>query len=87
MQKLKITGVEFGDNYFLIVSLSNGHKIMFDMKPMVKTARFQALLDEVTFRKGELTEEGYIQWPGHTELSLEEIMLNLSNEINHGTVV
>lgn len=85
MENLKMTEVDFLNDYLLTVSLSNGHKIVYDMKPVVRTARFQTLLDAEEFKKGELVEERLIRWSGQVELSLEEILLNLSNEIKHST--
>lgn len=70
--------MQFLDQYKIKVTISTGHEILYDMQTKVDTARFQALKDQTVFEKGKLTDRGIISWDDQVELSLEEIILNLT---------
>lgn len=81
MEQLKILHVEFLENYCMYISLSNGHGIMYDMKSKIKTARFQSLQSEDMYKKGNLFFDGTIRWKNDTELTLEEVIMEVTNQI------
>lgn len=83
MQNLRIDNVQYLDRYKLNISLSNGHKILFDLEPKLKTARFQELMHEEIFKRGTIVDGKIIRWTEQVEISLEELLLNLSHETNN----
>lgn len=80
---LKITSVNFCDNYELDISLSNGHGILYNLASRIRTARFQPLQDKTLYQKGSLLPDGVIHWTGSIELTLDEILIELTNQISH----
>ncbi len=81
MCRFRIVGVTFLDDYKLDITLSNGHGILYDISPKLKTARFQNLHQVSLFRSGQLSQDGIITWRDGTELSLDEIILELTNQM------
>lgn len=81
MFQLRITDVKFHENYKLDISLSNGHGILYDISPKLKTARFQTLQSQSLYRSGQLATDSMICWEDGTELTLDEIVLELTNQI------
>lgn len=79
MYLLKITEVKFLANYILDISLSNGHSIMYDITPQIHTARFQSLQNHSLYQEGHLSSAGVIYWMCGIELTLEEILMELTN--------
>lgn len=81
MSQLKIIDVEFLDDYQLSISLSNGHGIRYDIKSKLKTARFQSLNSQDVYKNGTLLSDDTIYWGSGTELALEEVVMDLTNQI------
>lgn len=84
MDCLIIKDIKFLDQYKLDILLSNGHGILYDLAPKIKTARFQILEDQAIYYQGHLTPDGMIRWQGGTELDLDEIVLDLINQGSTG---
>lgn len=80
MNQLTISDVRFLEGQQLEISLSNGHKILYDMSKKIETARFMALKQKELFLQGRVIENRLIVWQDEIELSLDEILLNVSNE-------
>lgn len=81
MCRLRIIEVIFLEDYKMNIALSNGHGILYDISPKLKTARFQTLQPASVFCSGQLSQDSMICWPDGTELSLDEILLELANKI------
>lgn len=79
MANLWIEDIRFLKDYFIEITLSNRHKIIYDIKTKLITARFKDLEDEELFLSGRLLDGNTICWSPGIELSLEEIMINISN--------
>ena len=79
MASLWIEDIRFRKDYLIEITLSNHHKIIYDIKPKLITARFRDLEDEELFLSGRLFDGNTICWSPGIELSLEEIMINISN--------
>lgn len=78
MQNVEMTKVEFEENYQMHIRLSNGHEILYNLKPRVNTARFRELENEEIYWKGRLEKDGMIRWPGGIELSIDEVLITVS---------
>lgn len=78
MTESKIKNIEFLDNYQIKICLKNEHCIIYNMKPRLDTARFQDLCNPSLFFRGRLVKGHIIQWDYAIELSLEEILNQIS---------
>lgn len=85
MYRLSITDVKFLKDYNLNILLSNGHGVLYNIAPKLRTARFQALQSESIYYSGYLSANGVICWQDGTELTLDEIVLELTNQIPYHT--
>lgn len=83
MHDLKITQVEFLDDYKINILLCNGHGIIYDMKPKLKTIRFIDLAQKEIFVRGQVIGQLIIRWNASTEISLGEIL----NQIKQGEIL
>lgn len=81
MEQLQIKAINFSTDYKLNITLSNGHGIIFNFISIINTARFQQLKDVSLFKKGYLSNNGVICWSCGTELTLDEIMMELTNQM------
>lgn len=79
MSEIRMESVEFGDDYRLNILLSNGHGIIYNLKPKLITARFRDICDPEVYKKGRVAKGKIIRWNGNTELTLGEIMLNVND--------
>lgn len=77
---VQIVKVIFKENFLLNIFLTNGGNIIYDLKPKLVTARFRDIENWEQFRAGKVIEGKIIRWNLTTELSLDEILLNL-NEV------
>lgn len=72
----KIAEVKFIEEYIILISLRNGHELVYDMKPRLVTARFRDLADWKLFSEGRIMNSNkIIKWNDNTEISIEEILL------------
>ncbi len=71
---MQIEKVEFLPNYCIALYLTNGQKIIYDLKPLLHTARFQRIKSQAYFESGKLLEHKYIQWDKVTELQDYEML-------------
>lgn len=78
--KTRILDVQFLDNYIMDIRLSNGHRILFNMKPKLSTARFAHIHSIQHFNEGKVIDGKLVRWNPITELSLNEMLLNLEKE-------
>ena len=70
----KMEKVLFLEDYRLEITLADGRNCVFDMKPKLKTVRFNELRSVDIFLTGTLKNGQVICWSNGTELSLDEIM-------------
>ena len=70
----KMEKVLFLENYMLKITLTDGQSCIFDMKPKLKTVRFNELGRGDIFSTGALKNGQVICWSNGTELSLDEIL-------------
>lgn len=83
MHDLKISQVEFLDDYRINILLCNGHGIIYDMKPKLKTIRFIDLAQKEIFIRGQVIGQRIIRWNASTEISLGEIL----NQVEQGVML
>lgn len=57
---LKVTP---GDDYTLLIEFEQGNKVLFNMRPMLKSLPFRILNDPARFKNIKL-EEKAVLWPG-----------------------
>ena len=76
----KMIKVTPNDDYTLLVEFDDGHKIIFDMKDLIKTMPYSSLKDLERFRDITL-EEKAIRWPDPVKgkPSLYPIRLTVDN--------
>lgn len=74
---LKVTP---NDDHTLLVEFEHGNKIIFDMKPLIKTMPYNSLSDLQRFKDITL-EEKAIRWPDPTKTgqSMMPIRLTVDN--------
>lgn len=75
---LGINKIILEKEYLVEIYLTNGHRIVYDLFPRLNTARFYHM-DEALFKKGQLVNGNMIHWDDSTELSLEEILYDISD--------
>lgn len=75
---IKIERVIFLEDYQLDILLSNSHRIIYNLEPKLKTARFSDLSDPEIFSSGDLNDNKVICWNVPAELSLEEILFSVT---------
>lgn len=76
----RIEDIAYEDGYRIAIFLQNGHKITYNMKPKLMTARFRELSDWEIFKFGKISDSGKsIIWNDRTELSLDEILYHLNH--------
>lgn len=80
MYNLKIKSIQFLDDYQISILLCNGHTIVYDLKPKLNAIRFTDLAKKEVFFNGELINGKMIRWNTSTEISLEEILIQISNK-------
>lgn len=78
-----IAEVKFREDYEVVILLKSGHQLLYDMNPRLVTARFRDLTDFRLFAKGVIVHSGkIIKWNENTEISIEEIMLQATEEMD-----
>jgi len=70
----KIVLITPKDNYTLYIALSNQHCIVYDMKPQLKTLRFNILQDIHLFKKVSVKYGNTIVWQDGCQLTIDEIL-------------
>lgn len=74
---LIIKDVKFLQDFQILLTLSNGHRIIYNIAAKLETARFYHISDKVLFQRGYIAEGVIIRWDEVTELSLEEILFEI----------
>jgi hypothetical protein len=74
-----VVAVEPLENYLLKVTLSDGRKGLFDMKPYLNSDFFQELKIPAYFR-GAFIENGSVAWPHEQDIAPETIEYELQPE-------
>lgn len=74
ISKIDITSIEFLDEYQINIYLSNGHRIVYNMKPKMNTMRFSEVFALGKFETASIVNGQIIRWAGNIELTLDEIM-------------
>ena len=69
---VKVSDVEAKDDYVLLVTLSNGKKGFFDVKPYLDKGIFTALKDKSLF-DAERPAFGRVVWPNQQNFSADTI--------------
>lgn len=62
------------DNYTLLIELSNQHRIIYDLRPRLKTARFTELKDLNRFRSVQVEHGNTLVWGSLCQLTIDEII-------------
>lgn len=78
MGDIEILEVKFLENFKVDLYLSNGHRIIYNLKPKLITARFKELECWDYFAQGKIKRGKVIYWDENTELTLGEILINVS---------
>lgn len=76
MQKQGVTDIAFLENYIIDISFAGGHRVIYNLEPKLKTARFRDLMENDIFYRGKLVGN-LIRWTGNIEISLEEILIQV----------
>ena len=71
-----VTNFEILDDYRIQVTLSNGSKGVFDVKPYLDRGIFKELKDYNYFKRARL-ELGTITWPNEQDFSPETIEIRM----------
>lgn len=77
MKSNMIYHLDFQENYELCISLNDGQKIYYDLKPKLHTMRFIDILDKKLYKQGKLLRNRIIRWNGNTEITLDEILADI----------
>lgn len=76
----RIREVKYEEGYRMSILLQNGKIINYNMQPKLVTARFKDLEEIEVFYSGRVIGAGrIIQWNENTEISIEEIILQIEN--------
>lgn len=76
MHNIKIKEMELKEDFTIVMRLSDGSQLIYDMKPKLDTVRFHDIKNWEWFCRGKLTEEGrLIRWNLNTEVSINELIL------------
>lgn len=70
----KIEKVVPNDDYTLLIELNNRHKIIYDLKPRLKSLRFSSLQDLSKFKAVGVAHENTLVWDSLCEITLDEII-------------
>lgn len=73
----KIVSIVANDDYTLEIELNNHHKIIYDIKPKLKTARFCGLLDINKFKAVSVENENTLVWDSLCQITINEIISNI----------
>lgn len=65
------------DDYQICLILCNNHKIIYNLKPKLKTLRFKEIENADIYKAGFLKGNKVIHWSDTTEISLEEILSDI----------
>lgn len=79
MSNIKIDKIICMPDYQMKLFLSNGHKIIYDMTSKTKTIRFMEISNQNIFNQAELINNKVIRWDETVEITLEEILIEVSN--------
>ena len=61
-------------DYTLLIELDNHHKIIYDMKPRLKTVRFCNLENLETFKKVKIRYGNTLYWSEFCQITVNEII-------------
>lgn len=73
----KIVNVIAKDDCTLIIELDNHHKIIYDMKPRLKSVRFCELADINKFKAVTVENENTLVWDSLCQITINEIISNI----------
>lgn len=71
---MQIQRVGFLEGYVIKLELSDNQKVYFDLKPLLKTARFKHIVSQQFFESGKLINHCCIYWDDVTELQDYEML-------------
>lgn len=74
--KNQIEKVYFLDNFQLDILLSDGTRLIYDMRPKLETARFCDLADKQLFLGGKVINAQQVSWDNGAEIFLDEILMD-----------
>ena len=70
----KIISVTPQENHTLLIELSNHHHIIYDMKPRLKTVRFNGLTDLDRFKTVRIENKNTLVWDDICQITIDEII-------------
>lgn len=70
----RIVSVKANNAYMLEIQLDNGHKIIYDMKPRLRTVRFCELTDLNRFQDVQIENENTLVWDSFCQITIDEII-------------
>lgn len=73
-QRMQIERVDFLEDYIIKLELSGNQEAYFDLKPLLKTARFKHIVTEEFFKRGKLLDHCCIYWDDVTEIQDYELL-------------
>jgi hypothetical protein len=71
-QILRLTSVDFGSEYTIIVQFSNGECGIFDFSELLSFPVFQPLKNPDLFRAARI-DDGVLTWDGDIDISTDKI--------------
>ena len=73
----KIISIVPNDDYTLEIVLDNHHKIIYDMKPRLKSVRFCGLDDLNKFKAVIIEDGNTLVWDSLCQITINEIINNI----------
>lgn len=70
----RIVSVKANAAYMLEIQLDNGHQIIYDMKPRLRTVRFCKLTDLNRFQDVQIENENTLVWDSFCQITIDEII-------------
>lgn len=74
MKENGISGVQFLEDFFIRITISDGRVIHYDFRHKLLTARFKDIDNWDVFRQGTLVDGKIIRWHYGIEILLDEIL-------------
>ena len=62
------------DDHTLLIELSNHHRIIYDMKPRLKSIRFCGLADLKEFQSFRVEHGNTLVWNNQCQITIDEII-------------
>ena len=74
---IRIVSAVANDDHTLLIDLKSQHKVIYDMKPRLKTLRFGGISDLDKFKQMRVEHGNTLVWDGLCQITIDEIMVML----------